>query len=133
MAGHSILPEPLLLFNGGKTEKHPLKGLVNSGPYSFGLGIPRHVRLAYFAPKNCMSKLDALFDELTSAARPKEAINYYIEHPGFQKVFRVPLVSPGETLRCIPPTHSFPFPHSTNGQALLAPLLLTLSPPHPQR
>lgn len=127
LAGHSILPEPLLLFNGGKTEKHPLKGLVNSGPYSFGLGIPRHVRLAYFAPKNCMSKLDALFEELTSAARPKEAINYYIEYPGFQKVFRVPLVSPGETLRCIAPNECLQLAHSKKGEDLVGAIVHALS------
>lgn len=100
LPGHAILPEPRLLFDGGKTDTHPLRGLAQHGPYSKGLGIPTQVRLAYLAPTECLRKLDALVTELNNPANPKEALNYYANYPGFERTFRVPLVTPEATLRC---------------------------------
>lgn len=64
LPGHSILPEPALLFDGSQTDKHPLRGLSKYGPYSAGLGFPSQVRLAYFAPAEFMGKLDGIVSEL---------------------------------------------------------------------
>src|SRR5438094_4097134 len=94
LPGYSILPEPFLLFAEGRTDRHPLRGLSNYGPYSSTLGFPAQVRLAYFAPDGFMRKLDELFLELTDYAEPKEATNYYVRYPSFQKVFRAPLIQP---------------------------------------
>jgi hypothetical protein len=99
LPAHSILPEPRLLFQGNKIDTHPLRGLSQYGPYSAGLGLPGQVRLAYLAPAGYIRKLDELVSELNNTAVPKEALNYYIQYPGFEKVFRVPLIAPTETLK----------------------------------
>jgi hypothetical protein len=99
LPGHSLLPEPQLLFNGSKTDKHPLRGLSEHGPYSLGLGFPSQVRLAYFAPLEFMNKLDRIVSELNGSAVPKEALNYYVRYAGFQNVFRVPLIKPSDNLK----------------------------------
>jgi len=96
---HSVLAEPSLLFAGKGTDIHPLRGLVKYGPYSQGLGLPRQVRVAFIAPTKYMNKLKALFSELSLVANPVEAKNYYIQYPGFEKIFRIRLVSPSDTLK----------------------------------
>jgi len=58
LPAHSILPEPRLLFQGSRTDTHPLRGLSQYGPYSADLGLPGMVRLAYLAPAGYMRKLD---------------------------------------------------------------------------
>jgi len=100
LPAHSMLPEPYLLFQGNKTDSHPLRGLAQYGPYSAGLGLPGQVRLAYLAPTGYMDKLESLVSELINTAVPKEALNYYIQYPGFESVFRVPLVAPTDVLKC---------------------------------
>lgn len=100
LPAHSILPEPHLLFQGNRTDTHPLRGLSQYGPYSAGLGLPGQVRLAYLAPAGYMRKLDGIVSELAKPAAPKEALNYYVQYPGFERVFRVPLVAPSEALKC---------------------------------
>ncbi len=99
LSAHFILPEPKLLFQGGKTNIHPLSGIVQFGPYSANFGFPNQVRLAYVAPFRYMHKLDGLVAELNKQAIPIEAKNYYPKYPGFQNAFRVPLKSPGEDLK----------------------------------
>jgi hypothetical protein len=32
LPGHVILPEPMLLFGGGQTDAHPLRGIATHGP-----------------------------------------------------------------------------------------------------
>src|SRR4051794_16869871 len=99
MPAHSALPEPRLVFGGGKQDEHPLRGLHSNGPYSTILGFPRQVRLAYFAPRALMSRLHGLARELTGTAMPIEAKNYYIRYNGFASVFRIPLVAAPDNLR----------------------------------
>ncbi len=118
LPAHSILPEPRLLFQGNKTDTHPLRGLSQHGPYSAGLGLPGQVRLAYLAPAGYMRKLDGLVSELKNNATPKEALNYYVQYPGFEKVFRVPLVAPTETLKYAMLEECEGFAASGNGIAL---------------
>lgn len=101
LAAHTILPEPLLLFRDNRTDKHPLRGLTQHGPYSAGFNLPGQVRLAYLAPAEHMHKLDELVRELQNPATPKDAKNYYPEYGGFEKIFRVPLVAPKEPLRSV--------------------------------
>ncbi|MGC2048364.1 MAG: hypothetical protein WA635_07125 [Gallionella sp.] len=99
LPAHSISSEPRLLFQGNKTDTHPLRGLTQYGPYSAGLGLPSQVRLAYLAPAGHMGKLDGLVSELKNTATPKEALNYYVPYLGFEKVFGVPLLAPTEALK----------------------------------
>ena len=101
LSAHSIIPEPCLLFYGNKIDTHPLRGLSQYGPYSNSLGFPSQVRLAYLAPAEYIDKLDGIVSELNNSAVPKDALNYYIQYPGFEKVFRIPLISPSQSLKCV--------------------------------
>jgi hypothetical protein len=93
------LREPVLLFANGTQDAHPLRGLVRNGPYSLDLGWPQAVRLAFFAPRNAMRRLEALVGELQGEARVGDAPNYYLPYPGFLKAFRIPLVTATSALR----------------------------------
>lgn len=119
LSGHAILPEPLLLFGGSQTDTHPLRGLSNYGPYSAGLGFPSQVRLTYFAPVECMGKLDRIVSELDSDASPKEAINYYVGYAGFRDVFRIPLIRPADNLKCAAPRECLAFAQRKEGGRLV--------------
>jgi hypothetical protein len=99
----TILAEPKLLFASGRTHVHPLRGLVRFGPYGSDLTYPRAVRLAFFAPKEGMPKLDSLVRELQGSVAARDAANYYVEYPGFDVAFRIALVPPSETLRVTAP------------------------------
>lgn len=100
LASHSLLAEPRLLFHGNNTDIHPLRGLLKHGPYSADFGLPGQVRLAYLAPSKYMYKLDGIVTEMGKPSVPKEALNYYIKYPGFEQVFRVPLIAPVAPLKC---------------------------------
>jgi hypothetical protein len=117
LPGYNVLPEPPLLFNGDKKDIHPLRGLKEGGPYSLRFG-PAQIRLAYIAPQESMSKLDRLTTELNNKADPKEALNYYIPYSGFQDVFRIPLVEPGENLRYPAPPECLDFVRRKDGVGL---------------
>lgn len=110
MDGYATIPEPDLVFAGNGLDKHPLRGLLQHGPYSLPLGIPTRVRVALLAPKGLLPKLDGILRELKGSARPREALNYYPEYPGFEQLFRTPLIS--ETAR------RFEMPEDLNQLAL---------------
>jgi hypothetical protein len=40
LSGHFALPEPQLLFAKGRRDLHPLRGLLEAGPYGVDLGFP---------------------------------------------------------------------------------------------
>jgi hypothetical protein len=103
LPAHAVLAEPMLLFSNGKTDAHPLRGLANLGPYSADLGLISRIRVAYLAPQAFMDKLDSLLSELESSVSPIEAKNYYVRYEGFQQVFRVPLLRPGDPLKFATP------------------------------
>jgi hypothetical protein len=96
LAGYTAIPDPNLLFNNGALYKHPLVGLIEAGPYSSRLGFPASVRLAVVCRQADLPRVRGLIRELNAPARPKEALNYYPEYPGFQKLFRIPLVAPSD-------------------------------------
>ena len=89
LSGYTTLPEPDLVFAGNKKHKHPLVGLIAHGPYGLRYGVPTTIRFALLAPKQYMGKLKGLVAELGKAAKPREAVRYYPEYPGFEKVFRI--------------------------------------------
>ena len=98
LPGYTTLPEPDLLFAGEGTHKHPLKGLLQRGPYGSKYGAPSILRLALLAPKLHMKKLMRLVNELHEIAKPIEAKNYYPDYSGFNEVFRIPIEKPKDQL-----------------------------------
>jgi len=123
LPGHSVLPEPMLLFARGRTDAHPLRGLAANGPYSADLDLVNKIRIAYLAPSAYMSKLDGLLVELQSKFSPIEAKNYYVTYEGFEKVFRIPLVGPPDVLRFATPAECDRLAAAGDGAALTAALL----------
>jgi hypothetical protein len=61
--------------------------------------VPTRVRLAFLALRADLSKLDLIATELGKNITPVEAKNYYPTYPGFQNLFRVPLLPPTPALR----------------------------------
>jgi len=94
LSGYATLHEPELVFGENKPDTHPLRGLIQSGPYSLRLKAPSRVRLALLTPRPNVGQLAGLMEELERAASPREAKNYYPTYPGFQTTFRTPLVKP---------------------------------------
>ena len=119
LSGNFILPEPVLLFSGGRTHTHPLCGLRDFGPYSSDLGIPRKIRLAYLAPSELMRKINGIVAELGKQHQPREAQNYYIVYGGFDQVFRSTLVPATDTLRITTAPECDKLAAAGNGQALV--------------
>lgn len=93
LPGYTCLPEPDLVFNGGRTHKHPLLGLIEHGPYGLKFGTLPSVRFALVAPERELGKLRRLVNELQSKASPIEAKVYYPEYPGFEALFRAPIAT----------------------------------------
>lgn len=89
--GYSALPEPDLLFHNGRTDKHPLTGLIEHGPYGQRFGAPSTLRLALLAPRPDVPRLTKLIGELNGTATPRQAKNYYPGYPGFRALFRIPI------------------------------------------
>lgn len=93
LPGYMSLPEPDLLFDQDRVDKHPLRGLINHGPYSLRYSIRQPIRISFVAPRTEMSKLSGIVAELGRNVRPKYAPNYYPEYPGFEAVFRTPIAA----------------------------------------
>ena len=93
LSGFSVIPEPDLRFGGDGQHKHPLMGLLQSGPYSLRYGAPNALRLALLAPSGDLRRLRNLVAELQRPAKPMEAKNYYPEYPGFRELMRIPIAS----------------------------------------
>lgn len=93
---HFSLPEPELSFhpNGKARHKHPLKGLIQYGPYSDSLvkQLYSKVRIATIGPNGAKAELSKLLAELESPLKPLFRQDYLIEYPGFSKVFKLPLL-----------------------------------------
>jgi hypothetical protein len=103
LCGYTPLSEPDLLFANNKTDKHPLRGLINNGPYSLKFGTPSRVRFALIAPSQNIRKLEALVEELKKPATPIEAKNYYPAYPGFEKLLRTPIAALDDRLKVVFP------------------------------
>lgn len=99
VCGYTALKEPDLLFAGSKTDKHPLRGLIDNGPYSLKFGTPTCVRFALIAPEHQIRKLTALVEELNRPATPREATNYYPTYPGFAKLLRTHIAAIDDRLK----------------------------------
>jgi len=123
LSANFSLPEPELLFSGGRTHKHPLRGLNDFGPYSAALGLANQVRLAYLAPSDLLKRVDSIVGELRSRQLPKDAVNYYIPYDGFDKVFRSKLVPATEALRIATPPECNALAAAGDGRGLVNAIL----------
>jgi hypothetical protein len=110
LPGFLTIPEPALMFAGGKLDKHPLRGLIDHGPFGLKYGTPSSLRLALLAPKANVRQLRGLISELTGGAKTKDVPAYYPDYPGFEKVFRIPVAPIDENL-------VFSFPDELDGHA----------------
>ncbi len=126
LSAHGILPEPALLFAGKKIDTHPLRGLIANGPYSHDLGFPVQVRLAYLAPAGRMNRIESIVGEMQSKAQVREAPNYYFEYPGFENVFRIPLVPANDGLKFSPPDECVRLAQAQDGEGLVRMLVHTI-------
>jgi hypothetical protein len=110
LPGFAIIPEPDLMFAGGKRDKHPLRGLIAHGPYGLRFGTLSALRLALLAPQAKLKQLRSLVAELSGIAKTREVPAYYPDYPGFEKVFRIPIAPTDNSL-------VFSFPDELDGYA----------------
>lgn len=89
VSGYKIIPEPTLVFADLGESKHPLCGILEHGPFSYGLShFKRDIKLALLARPEDIEQLSSLANELTNAATVKQAAVYYPEPPGFERAFK---------------------------------------------
>jgi hypothetical protein len=103
LPGFTSIPEPDLMFANGGLDKHPLRGLIEYGPYGARYGTLAVIRFALVAPNANMQQLRRLASELAANAKTREVPAYYPDYPGFERVFRIPIAPINERL-------VFPFP-----------------------
>ena len=127
LPGYTMLPEPPLLFANGMRDLHPLRGLIESGPYSSDIGLLSQVRVAYFAPAGLGGQLDSFTSELLRPAQPKDALNYYPAYPGFKQTFRIPLIKPPEGLRSSANDDCLKLAKAQNGPGLVESILQSMA------
>lgn len=74
---------------------HPLRGLLNYGPYSKGSfgGYTPKVRIATVGPESAFRLRGELMMSLRNAHRPNDRTEYVPEYPGFEQLFHVALES----------------------------------------
>lgn len=93
-----LLEEPKLTFSPSKPDEvdvNPLRGLLNFGPYSKGsfASYSSSIRIATVGPAGAFRSRGNLMKTLFGSHRPTDRSEYVPEYPGFEKLFRVPLVS----------------------------------------
>lgn len=99
----TLLDEPLLSFSPSdpaQVDVHPLRGLVNYGPYSKGSfgGYISRVRIATVGPESAFKRRGELMASLRGAHQPSDRSEYVPPYPGFEQLFHVKLESaPRET------------------------------------
>ncbi|MEW6581578.1 MAG: hypothetical protein AB1416_02305 [Actinomycetota bacterium] len=92
---HLWLPEPELAFHPDRVEDrhaHPLRGLLEHGPYSAGL-VMDPIRVATIAPHREGEPLYTFMGELRQAHTPRERREYLPTWPGFRTVFNVKMAA----------------------------------------
>ena len=91
LCGYSAVSEPKLIFANNGLHSHPLLGLMEYGPYSFGLKMLTRIRVAIVSRSEDVGYVKNLISEFARPVSPIEAKNYYPDYPGFEKVFRIPI------------------------------------------
>ena len=92
----SLLDEPALTFNSADTDldENPLRGLLRFGAYNSKtfIGYTPSLRVATIAPASAWPKLKGLIDIIRSGHEANDRRAYLPAFPGFEMLFRVPLV-----------------------------------------
>lgn len=94
----ALLDEPDLSFSPSDAKQidvHPLRGLVNFGPYSKGSfgGFTSRIRIATVGPESAFKLRGELMRMLRDVHRPTDRTEYVPQYPGFEPLFRVALES----------------------------------------
>src|SRR5688572_5789130 len=95
---HRLIPEPLLRFASGSSAgvgPHPLRGLVQFGPYSRSTLGETPVRIATLTTPALEARLRSFLGDLRSEHQPSDRRKYVPTFPGFRQVFGVDLVPAG--------------------------------------
>ncbi|MHC6158382.1 hypothetical protein ACVSQB_42560 [Bradyrhizobium elkanii] len=92
----TLLDEPLLSFSPSdpkQVDVHPLRGLVNFGPYSKGSfgGYTSKVRIATVGPESAFRRRGELMASLRYSHQPSDRAEYVPPYSGFESLFRVKL------------------------------------------
>lgn len=124
LAPFQLLDEPVLSFSPDDpraVDIHPLRGLVNHGPFStrsFGAFTPT-LRVAMVGPQSGRDNVVALMKLVQQSHRPSDRKEYVPEYPGFQKLFGVPLRAAAPVTRITWPDALEDFPFEGTGEQRL--------------
>jgi hypothetical protein len=94
---YRVLDEPWLVFNGGNRDRHPLRGLVEYGPYSAdatGQLLNGQLRVATIGPPGTYRHVGELLAAFRTRLSPQERRDYLPEYPGFTEVLRTVALQP---------------------------------------
>lgn len=90
-SGLNKIEEPKLSFEAF-TQKpyhiHPLRGLIEYGPYSQKIAPIEKIRIAVICPTNCFHIVQNLFSELNKSHNPLERRTYLQVFTGFTQIFK---------------------------------------------
>ena len=108
LSAHQRLPEPKLTFHPDRPEDqdvHPLKGLLNFGPYSRSAlsGVLDPIRIAMIIAPGLEPAVTRFFADFERPYAPKERLSYLPAFPGFKTVFGVRLVQGSPATRILLP------------------------------
>lgn len=92
----TLLDEPLLSFSPSddtQVDVHPLRGLLNFGPYSKGSfgGYTSQIRIATVGPESSFKRRGELMASLRGSYQPSDRSEYVPPYPGFDRLFGVQL------------------------------------------
>jgi hypothetical protein len=90
-SGLQKIEEPKLMFEAFSNNPyhiHPLKGLLEFGPYSYKLAPIEEIRIAVICPRNCYHIIQGLISELGRSHNPMERLNYLPSYEGFIQTFK---------------------------------------------
>jgi len=93
--GYSVFNEPELMFDALTPKPyniHPLKGLIEYGPYSWQIAPISEIRIAVICPIGCFHIVKKLIGELGQNHHPKERTKYLPSFIGFQQIFKSKVV-----------------------------------------
>ncbi|MFL5763579.1 MAG: argonaute/piwi family protein [Bacteroidia bacterium] len=85
------IDEPKLMFEAFTANPyhiHPLKGLIEFGPYSHKLAPIEKIRIGVICPANCFHIVQGLVSELNRSHTPLERVNYLPTFEGFIQTFK---------------------------------------------
>ncbi|MFM0265082.1 argonaute/piwi family protein [Paraburkholderia sediminicola] len=92
-----MLDEPELTFNSDDTafDVNPLRGLLRFGAYNASTfaGYTPALRVAIVAPASGWPKLRGLVETIRATHEARDRVNYVPSYPGFERLFKVPLVA----------------------------------------